>query len=295
MIFLLLRQENILIRNVACPHYGCFRKYSIPPKKRERVFTGGKSLAVHKSVMKRARQNSRARERNRSWKSRIRTQQKRIEKALEKKEKDTLGDLYSEYCSLVDKAASRRIIHRNTASRKKMRMNQIVQNITVPLKSSPPTGGEPSKKVKPAAPQKPEVSLKVADSGKKKASSKPSASKKVKRSKETKASKEEMTVKEVKATGKPEVSTKTEASGKKKVSEKPEVSGKQKVAKEPETSEKAEASRKPRASVKQKATGKPEVSEKQKATKSSGSGKTAPDSSESKGKKRTASAKKTEA
>ncbi|MBN2322342.1 MAG: 30S ribosomal protein S20 [Spirochaetes bacterium] len=86
-------------------------------------------MAVHQSVIKRARQNEKARQRNRSWKSRIRTQQKRLEDALagEKKEK-AVELLYKEYCAIIDKAASRRVIHRNTASRRKIRMHDLIQS-----------------------------------------------------------------------------------------------------------------------------------------------------------------------
>ena len=111
-------------------------------------------MAVHGSVIKRARQNTKARQRNRSWKSRIKTQQKRIEDALAQKDTNALADLYREYCSLVDKAASRKILHKNNASRKKTKMHLRIQDAMSP--SLPSTEGEltkgdkASKKKKPA-------------------------------------------------------------------------------------------------------------------------------------------------
>ena len=84
-------------------------------------------MAVHTSVIKRARQNTKARQRNRSWKSRIKTQQKRIEGALTEKDTGALESLYREYCSLVDKAASRKIFHKNNAARKKTKMQMRIK------------------------------------------------------------------------------------------------------------------------------------------------------------------------
>ncbi len=93
---------------------------------REKVFARGNGLAVHRSVIKRARQNENARQRNRSWKSRIRTQQKRLEHALTGDRKEEAAALYEGYCSIIDKAASRKVLHRNTASRKKTRMHRQI-------------------------------------------------------------------------------------------------------------------------------------------------------------------------
>jgi small subunit ribosomal protein S20 len=86
-------------------------------------------LAVHASVIKRARQNRKARQRNRTWKSRIKTVQSHIEKALMNKEAAPLEELYRQYCSLVDKAASKKVIHRNNAARKKTRLAQKIHSL----------------------------------------------------------------------------------------------------------------------------------------------------------------------
>ncbi|UCB46194.1 MAG: 30S ribosomal protein S20 [Spirochaetota bacterium] len=86
-------------------------------------------MAVHTSVMKRARQNKKERQRNRIWKSRIKTAQSRIEDALTNKEAAALEGLYREYCSLIDKAVSKNVIHRNNASRKKTQLAQRLHSL----------------------------------------------------------------------------------------------------------------------------------------------------------------------
>jgi len=93
-------------------------------------FLKGEMLAVHTSVMKRARQNKKERQRNRIWKSRIKNAQIRIEKALMSKQKASLDEMYREYCALVDKAASRNVIHRNNAARKKTRLAQRIHSLS---------------------------------------------------------------------------------------------------------------------------------------------------------------------
>lgn len=87
-------------------------------------------MAVHTSVRKRARQNEKARVRNRMWKSRIKTLKNKLEKSIEKKETDILSSLYNDYVSVIDKASSKGVIHKNNASRKKMRMTKKISSFT---------------------------------------------------------------------------------------------------------------------------------------------------------------------
>ena len=79
-------------------------------------------MASHKSAKKSVRQDAKARMRNRMWKSRIKTAKTKLEKALAEKG-DNVDSLFREYVSIVDSAASKGVIHRNTASRKKSRMS----------------------------------------------------------------------------------------------------------------------------------------------------------------------------
>ncbi len=79
-------------------------------------------MAVHKSVEKRARQSEKARSRNRVWKSKVKTAKAALEKAIEDKKTDLTASLYNNYVSIVDKASSRKVMHKKNASRKKRRM-----------------------------------------------------------------------------------------------------------------------------------------------------------------------------
>jgi len=79
-------------------------------------------LATHKSAIKRARQNQKRNLRNRMWKSRIKTYKNKLEKAIQEKNAELIDQFMREYKSVIDKAALRGVIHKNTASRKKKRM-----------------------------------------------------------------------------------------------------------------------------------------------------------------------------
>ena len=84
-------------------------------------------MAQHKSAKKSVRQDERARVRNRSWKSRIKTVGKKLEKAIEANEVDNMKSFFNEYESTLDRAVSKGVIHKNTSSRKKMRMAQRIK------------------------------------------------------------------------------------------------------------------------------------------------------------------------
>ena len=79
-------------------------------------------MATHKSAIKRARQNQKRNLRNRMWKSRIKTYKNKLEKAIQEKNAELIDQFMREYKSVIDKAALRGVIHKNTASRKKKRM-----------------------------------------------------------------------------------------------------------------------------------------------------------------------------
>lgn len=79
-----------------------------------------------KSVLKRIRQNEKRRLRNQSWQSRIKTSLKKVEEAIEKKEKEQTQELLNEAVKIISKAASKGVIHKNTASRKISRLMKKV-------------------------------------------------------------------------------------------------------------------------------------------------------------------------
>lgn len=71
-----------------------------------------------KSVLKRIRQNEKRRLRNQAWRTRIKTVVKKVEEAINKNDKDTIKRVLNEAVKIISKAASKGIIHKNTASRK---------------------------------------------------------------------------------------------------------------------------------------------------------------------------------
>ncbi|MFW6181026.1 MAG: 30S ribosomal protein S20 [Spirochaetota bacterium] len=83
-------------------------------------------MPVHMSVKKRVRQDRKRNQRNRTYKSRIRTAKKKLEQALAGSG-ENIQELFRQYVSTVDRAVSRGAVHRNTASRKKTRMAHRLQ------------------------------------------------------------------------------------------------------------------------------------------------------------------------
>lgn len=75
-----------------------------------------------KSALKANRQNIKRREHNRGLRSTLRTALKAIRAALDAKDLDAAKAALSKTVSLVDKMASKGIIHRNTAGRYKSRL-----------------------------------------------------------------------------------------------------------------------------------------------------------------------------
>ena len=79
-----------------------------------------------KSAIKRARQNEKKKEINRSKKSSVRTAEKSIRKAVQEKNMEAAVSFYQKFTALIDKAAKTNIYHKNTASRKKSRLAKLI-------------------------------------------------------------------------------------------------------------------------------------------------------------------------
>ena len=75
-----------------------------------------------KSALKANRQNIKRREHNRQMRSRLRTALKAIRASLDAKDIDGAKKALSATVSMVDKMATKGIIHRNTAGRYKSRL-----------------------------------------------------------------------------------------------------------------------------------------------------------------------------
>jgi small subunit ribosomal protein S20 len=83
-------------------------------------------MANTKSAEKRIRQNAAARERNRGHRSRLRTAIKRLRGAVAAGDAEKATGLLPATLSIIDATAQKRIIHPNTASRYKSRLETSV-------------------------------------------------------------------------------------------------------------------------------------------------------------------------
>jgi small subunit ribosomal protein S20 len=78
-------------------------------------------MANIKSQIKRNRQSERHRQQNVSVRSRLRTEAKKVRRAIESGDGD-VGAQLRETSGLLDKAAARKVIHKRTAARRKSRL-----------------------------------------------------------------------------------------------------------------------------------------------------------------------------
>lgn len=80
-----------------------------------------------KSAIKRVDVAERNRERNRSWKSAVRTVRNKVEESLKKSDEKTLADSLNAAFSTIDRAVAKGVLHKNTAARRKARMVKTVR------------------------------------------------------------------------------------------------------------------------------------------------------------------------
>jgi small subunit ribosomal protein S20 len=85
--------------------------------KKKDQFSGGNSLAVHPSVIKRHRQSLKRRARNVEFKSKLRTLIKKARQAIDSHNPDSVSAQIREVNRALGKAVSKGIIKPNTASR----------------------------------------------------------------------------------------------------------------------------------------------------------------------------------
>lgn len=86
----------------------------------------------HKSAEKRVRQNEKRRNVNRSNKSKLRTQIKKLRSALGGGDAVQSQDLLTPTISLIDKAVNKGTLHRNTAARYKSRLTAHTNKLAQP-------------------------------------------------------------------------------------------------------------------------------------------------------------------
>lgn len=87
-------------------------------------------MAIHKSVIKRQRQADKQHLINNSAKSLLKTLSKKVEQAVEAKNAATAKVAMVNAMKAYDKAASKGILHKNTASRKISRLSTKVGKIS---------------------------------------------------------------------------------------------------------------------------------------------------------------------
>jgi small subunit ribosomal protein S20 len=80
-------------------------------------------MANHFSALKRARQTEKRTARNRANRSRLRSTLREFRETLAKGDKQTAEQNFRQTVSALDKAIQKGVIHENTASRYKSRLN----------------------------------------------------------------------------------------------------------------------------------------------------------------------------
>ena len=84
-------------------------------------------MANHFSAIKRARQTEKRTARNRSNTSQLRGALRELREGLEKGDKQNAEQVFRQTVSALDKAIQKGVIHKNTASRYKSRLNARVK------------------------------------------------------------------------------------------------------------------------------------------------------------------------
>ena len=84
-------------------------------------------MANHVSSLKRARQTETKTAANRSNKSKLRGSLRILREAITAGDKKTIAATYSETVSVLDKSVQKGVLHKNTASRYKSRLNARVK------------------------------------------------------------------------------------------------------------------------------------------------------------------------
>jgi len=86
-------------------------------------------MANHFSALKRARQTESKTVRNRASKSRLRGALRSLRQAITKGDKEAVQGAYRATVAVVDKGVQKGVIHKNTASRYKSRLNARVKAV----------------------------------------------------------------------------------------------------------------------------------------------------------------------
>lgn len=80
------------------------------------------------SALKRVRQAQKRNERNKAVRSKIKTCRKKVLAAVEAKDKNAIEASLKEFIKVISSAASKGVIHRNTASRNISRLSRLASS-----------------------------------------------------------------------------------------------------------------------------------------------------------------------
>jgi small subunit ribosomal protein S20 len=86
-------------------------------------------LAHHKSAIKRIKQNAKKNARNRHVSSTLKTYIKRVREAVEAKDKEAATAALKAAIPVIDKSASKGVIHSSNASRNVSRLTKLVSTL----------------------------------------------------------------------------------------------------------------------------------------------------------------------
>lgn len=86
-------------------------------------------MRKNKSAIKKAKQSEERRIRNAHVKSTMKTQIKKAITAIGANDKDQVNELFKNAVASIDKTASKKVIHKNTAARKISRLSKKVHKV----------------------------------------------------------------------------------------------------------------------------------------------------------------------
>lgn len=87
-------------------------------------------MANHKSAIKKMRQDEVRRLRNRAYRSRYKTVVKSVEAAISQGNIEAAKEAFHKAVSIIDRIASKGVIHKNKAARKKSRLAKKVNALS---------------------------------------------------------------------------------------------------------------------------------------------------------------------
>ncbi len=87
-------------------------------------------MPQRRTAKKDLRQNKKRRQRNLEIKQSVKEAIKKLKKAVDSNDASTRGKALTEVYKILDKTASKKIIHRNKASRKKSRLAKLLKKTT---------------------------------------------------------------------------------------------------------------------------------------------------------------------